>query len=162
MVHGITRELGVSHLSLVAFNMREQKIIYRQDSAPKIDFARTGQSGTGAYWGNIGLSSPPRRQSATHFVTRLLTDQLGARTGSSDAIIIVGSKVTLEKKVPLELLKEGGAASCPIFYLNYNSNPIDELWPDTIGPALRAYEGAFAYNIVFPRDLGAAMMGGVR
>ena len=45
---------------------------------------------------------------------------------------------------------------CPIFYLNYNSNP-DEPWPDTIGSALKAYKGAATYNILFPRDVASAM-----
>jgi hypothetical protein len=157
ILHGITREPGVSRFTLVAFNMREQKIIYRQDSAPEINFAALGKAVQAPTGGTLNYRLLQDRQSETHFVTRLLTDELGTRTGSSDAIIIVGSKVTLEKKVPLESLKGGDAASCPIFYLNYNPNPIDEPWPDTIGSALKAYEGALAYNIVFPRDLGAAM-----
>ena len=59
--------------------------------------------------------------------------------------------------MPLEALKEGGAAPCPIFYLNYNPNPFDEPWRDTIGSALKAYKAAVAYDILVPRDLGAAM-----
>jgi hypothetical protein len=39
ILHGIAREPGVSRFTLVAFNMREQNIIYRQDSAPEINFA---------------------------------------------------------------------------------------------------------------------------
>ena len=57
----------------------------------------------------------------------------------------------------LDLLKEGGTAPCPIFYLNYNPNSFDDPWRDTIGSALKAYKGAVAYDIVMPRDLGAAM-----
>jgi hypothetical protein len=157
ILHGLTRELGVSRFSLVAFNMREQKIVYRQNSAPKIDFAALGKAVRVPTGATLNYRLLQDRQGETHFVTRLLTDQLGARTDSSNAIIIVGSKVTLEKKVPLEPLKEGGATPCPIFYLNYNPNPIDEPWPDTIGSALKAYERAMAYKIEFPRDLGAAM-----
>ncbi len=57
----------------------------------------------------------------------------------------------------LDLLKEGGTAPCPIFYLNYNPNSFDDPWRDTIGSALKAYKGAVVYNILMPRDLGAAM-----
>jgi len=46
---------------------------------------------------------------------------------------------------------------CPIFYLNYNPNPVDEPWADTIGSALKAYKQAISYNIQFPHDLGVAM-----
>ena len=89
-------------------------------------------------------------------MTRLLTDQLGTQNESPDAIIIAGIKVLLDKKVPLEPLKEGGEARCPIFYLNYNPDPIDQPWGDTIGSALKAYKGALAYNIILPKDLGNA------
>jgi hypothetical protein len=157
ILRSITREPRVSRFTLVAFNLREQKIIYRQDNAEKIDFAGLGKALQAPTAGTVNYRLLQDRQSETHFVTKLLIDQLGERTASSDAIIIVGPKVALEKKVPLESLKEGGAPSCPIFYLNYNPNPIDQPFPDTIGSALKAYKRAFAYNIVLPRNLGAAM-----
>src|SRR5260370_28935201 len=143
-----THEAGGRRFTLVAFNVREQKISYRQDKAEKIDFAAIGKAVQAPTAGTVN---------ETHFITKLLTDQLGPQTASPDAIIIIGSKLTLEKKVPLDPLKERGATSCPIFYLNYNSNPIDEPFHDTIGSALRAYKGALAYNIVLPRDLGGAI-----
>ena len=92
-----------------------------------------------------------------HFATKLLAYELDFRTASLDAIIIVGRKVLLPRKVPLQFLKESGTSACPIFYLNYNFNPAGESWPDTISSALKAYPGALTYNIVFPGDLGAAM-----
>jgi hypothetical protein len=157
ILRGITREPGVSRLSLVAFNLREQKIIYQQEDDDKIDFAALDQAAQSTKAGTINYRLLQDPRSETHFVTKLLTAQLGARTSSPDAIIIIGPKVTLEKKVPLEPLKEGGAAPCPIFYLNYNPNPFEEPWRDTIGSALKAYKGAVAYDIVMPRELGAAM-----
>src|SRR5260370_18427384 len=157
ILSGITHEPGVSNIPLVAFNLREQKIIYRQDETNKIDFAALGKAVQAPTAGTIEYRLLRDKQSETHFVTKLLTDQLGAQTASPDAIIIVGPKVTLEKKVPIEPLKEGGTAPCPIFYLNYNPNPFDDPWRDTIASPLKAYKGAFAYNIVLPRDLGAAI-----
>jgi hypothetical protein len=157
MLRSITREPGVRRLSLVAFNLREQRIIYHQEDGDRIDFAALDKAAQSPTAGTISYSLLTDPRSETHFVTKLLTDQLGAQTSSPDAIIIVGPKVTLEKKVPLDPLKEGGAAACPIFYLNYNPNPFEEPWRDTIGSALKAYKGAMAYDIVMPRDLGAAM-----
>jgi hypothetical protein len=157
MLRSITREPGVSRFTLVAFNLREQKIVYRQRNTEKIDFGQLGQAAQSRSAGAVDYHILQDHRSETHFVTKLLTDQLGAAAASPDAIIILGPKVTLEKKVPLEPLKEGGAAPCPIFYLNYNPKPLDEPWRDTIGSALKAYKGAVAYNILLPRDLGAAM-----
>jgi hypothetical protein len=157
MLRSIIRESGVSRITLVAFNLREQKIVHRQDNTEKIDFGQLGQAVQSRSSGTLNYHLLVDPRSETHFVTKLLTDQLGAAAASPDAIIILGPKVTLEKKLPLEALKEGGAAPCPIFYLNYNPNPFDEPWRDTIGSALKAYKAAVAYDILVPRDLGAAM-----
>lgn len=57
------------------------------------------------------------------------------------------------------MLRAAGAAPCPIFYLNYNPNPFEDPFPDTIGSALKAYRAASKYDIVRPHDLGAALRG---
>jgi len=157
MLRSISREPGVSRFTLVAFNLREQKIVHRQDNAGKIDFSQLGQAIQSRTAGVVNYRLLQDRRSETHFVTNLLADQLGAAAASPDAIIILGPKVTLENKVPLDPLKERGVAPCPIFYLNYNPNPLSEPWRDTIGSALKAYKGAVAYNILLPRDWGSAM-----
>jgi len=157
MLSSIAHEPGVDRIALVAFNLREQRILYRQDAADRIDFAALAKAAQSPKAGTIDYRLLQDPRSETRFVTRLLTDQLGAQTESPDAIIIAGLKVLLDRNVPLESLKAGGAAKCPIFYLNYNPEPIDEPWGDTIGSALKAYKGALAYNIMLPRDLGIAM-----
>ncbi len=157
MLRSITRESGFIRFTLVAFNLREQKIVDRQDNTEKIDFGQLGQAVQSSTSGTLNYHLLQDPRSETHFLTKLLTDQLGAAAASPDAIIILGPKVTLEKKLLLEPLKGGGATPFPIFYLNYNPNPLDEPRRDTIGSALKAYKGAVAYNIVLPRDLGAAM-----
>ena len=129
----------------------------RQSNSGNIDFVQLGQAVQSRTAGTLNYHLLQDRRSETHFVTKLLTDQLGAAAASPDAIIILGAKVRLERQVPLQPLKQAGTAACPIFYLNYNPNPFDAPWRDTIGSALKAYSGAVAYDIVLPRDLGSAM-----
>ena len=157
ILRGITREPGVSRFSVVAFNLRAQKIIYREECADKIDFAALSKAAQLPSAGTINYRLLRDSQSETHFVTTLLTDHLGTQTGTLDAVIIIGRKVTIEKKVSLDQLKTGGRAPYPIFYLSYNPNPFDEPFADTIGSALKAYKGALAYDIVVPHDLGVAL-----
>jgi hypothetical protein len=142
---------------LVAFNIWAQRIVARQERAAKIDFAALAKATQAPANGTVNYRRLQEPKSEVHFVTKLLTDELAVRAPSPDAIIIVGPKVSLEQKVPLDLLKESGAASRPIFYLNYNPDPVDESGPDSIGSALKASTGALTYDIVFPRDLGVAM-----
>jgi hypothetical protein len=156
ILHSVADQPGMAVSALVAFNLREQKIIYRQERVDQVDFPALERAIQSPTSGTIDISLLRDPQSETHFVTRLLTDQLGAQTDPPDAIVIVGAKVSLDRKIPLDLLKARGSAMCPVFYLNYNSNP-NEPWPDTIGAALKAYKGATTYSIVFPRDLGVAM-----
>jgi hypothetical protein len=157
MLRSIVREPDVRRVSLIAFNMRAQKIVYRQDNAETVDFTALGKALATPDAGTVNYRLLQDRRSEAHFVTSLLIDQLGRRTSSEDAIIILGPKVSLEKNASLELLREGGAVSCPIFYLNYNPNPFEDPFPDTIGSALKAYGAASRYEIVRPHDFGAAM-----
>jgi hypothetical protein len=157
MLRSIVREPDVSRLTLIAFNLRAQKIVYRQDDAESVDFAALGKALQTPLAGTVNYRLLEDRHSESHFVTKLLIDQLGQRTSSQDAIIIVGPKVTLEKQASLDLLREGGATACPIFYLNYNPNPLDEPFPDTIGSALKAYNAATKYEITHPHAFGTAM-----
>jgi hypothetical protein len=157
MLRGVTREPRVGRLTLVAFNLREQKVVDRQDNAGTIDFSQLGRALKSRSAGTVDYHLLQDPSSETHFVTKLLTEQLGAAAESQDAIIIIGPKVTLQNPVPLDLLKQAGTGACPIYYLNYNLNPFDRPWRDTIGSALKAYRNAVAYDILVPRDLGSAM-----
>ena len=156
ILHSVADQPGIAVSALVACNLRDQKIIYRQEKVDQVDFRALERAMQSPTAGTIDIRLLRDPQSETHFVTRLLTDQLGAQTDPPDAIVIVGAKVSLDRKIPLDSLKAKGSAMCPVFYLNYNSNPT-EPWPDTIGAALKAYKSAATYNIVLPRDVGGAM-----
>jgi hypothetical protein len=157
MLSSITHVASVGHVTLIAFNLREQKIIYQQEKADKIDFTALAKAVQSPTAGTIDYHLLKDPRSETRFLTKLLTDQLGTQAESPDAIIIAGARIALDRKVPLESLRAGGAAVCPIFYLSYNPNPIEEPSSDTIGSALIAYKMALAYNIARPRDWGVAM-----
>jgi hypothetical protein len=156
ILHSVADQPGIAVSALVAFNLRDQKIIYRLEKADQVDFLALDRAIQSPTMGTIDISLLRDPQSETHFATGLLIDQLGAQTDPPDAIVIVGAKGSLDRKIPLDSLKAKGSARCPVFYLNYNSDP-SEPWPDTIGAALKAYKGAAIYSIVLPRDLGIAM-----
>jgi hypothetical protein len=157
IVRSITREPRINRFSLVAFDLRGQKIIYRQDSAGTVDFAALGRAQQETATGTVSVRLLRDSESGTRFVAKLLTEQLSSETSSPDAIIVIGPKVTLEKKVPRESQRAAPGPSCPIFYLSYNPDPFNEPWRDTLGSALKAYKFASEYSIVFPHDWGVAM-----
>jgi hypothetical protein len=157
MLRAMVREPDVASVSVIAFNLRAQKVVYRHDYAETVDFTALGKVLDTPAAGTVDYRLLQDRQSEARFATKLLVDQLGRRTSSADAIVILGPTVSLEKNASVDVLKEGGAASCPIFYLNYNPNPFEQPGPDTIGSALRAYGTASRYEIVEPLDFGSAM-----
>jgi hypothetical protein len=156
LLHSVADQPGVAISALVAFNLRDQKVVYRKDKLDQVDFPALEEAMQSSTSGTIDISLLRDPQSETRFATGLLTDQLGAQTDPPDAIVIVGSKVSLGRKIPLDSLKAKGSSMCPVFYLNYSAD-LTESWPDTIGAALKAYKGAAIYNITFPHDVGIAM-----
>jgi hypothetical protein len=156
ILRSIAREPKIGAFSMVAFNMQERKVIYRQDEASYIDFPALGQAVDGMSLGTVDLQLLKDPQGDTKFLASLLTEHLGSQPQRVDAIIIVGPKVMLDDKVPEETLKQAGTASAPVFYFNYNADPRKNPWRDTIATALKAYKG-LAYSITLPRDLGSAL-----
>lgn len=157
ILRSIAREPQIGRFSLVAFNMQEERVIYREDNVDRIDFPALGEAVSAIKLGTVDFRKLQDPLSGTRFLTGLLTEQLGPRQSPEpDAIIITGPKLMLDKRVPQDVLKEAGRAKCPIFYLNYNFNPRTTPWRDAIGSALRVYKG-LEYTITLPRDLGTAM-----
>lgn len=108
MLRGIVPEPVAGRISLLAFNLRAQKIVYNQEDgdANRIDFSALGKAIESPAVGTIDYRLLQDPQCETHFVTSLLVDQLGAGKASHDAIIIVGPKLSLERKVPLDVLRK--------------------------------------------------------
>jgi len=49
-------------------------------------------------------------------------------------------------------LKEPADPGCPVFYLNYDPDPVVNPWRDLIGSVVKFWKG-FEYTISRPRDL---------
>jgi hypothetical protein len=157
ILRSVAREPQFGRFSVVAFNMQEERIIYREDNVERIDFPALGEAVGGIKLGTVDFRKLQDPLSGTRFLAGLLTEHLGRHQNPEpDAIVITGPKLMLDKRIPPETLKEAGRAKCPIFYLNYNFNPRNNPWRDAIGSALRVYRG-LEYTITLPRDLGTAM-----
>jgi hypothetical protein len=80
IVHSIADQPGIAVSGLVACNLWDQKILYRQESVDQIDFRALERAIQSPTAGTIDIRLLRDPQSETHFVTKLLTDQLGAQT----------------------------------------------------------------------------------
>jgi hypothetical protein len=147
----IERDPRVSRISLVAFNMEEGRIVYRQDTTGAIDFPALGKALEGMKLGTVNVQQLSQKHSETDFLEDLITREVG-NAGHPDAVVFAGPKAMLNADVPESDLRRIGDIECPVFYMNYNLNPQAVPWKDSISRAIRTFKGT-EYTISRPRDL---------
>lgn len=151
----ISRDPHIGKFSLVAFNMHEQRILYRQESANRIDFPALGQALTSLSLGTVDLKRLSQKHGDTEFLSDLIKNEISVKD-RPDALVFAGPKVMLDENVPQGSLKEVGDVEYPVFYMNYNLNPQQVPWKDSIGRAVKFFRGT-EYTISRPRDLWFAV-----
>lgn len=153
ILRNISREPRITKFSIVAFNMTEQRVLYRQENANQIDFPALGNAVQSLTPGRVDFKKLAVKNSETDFLATLLQDEL--KNDQPDAVILAGPKVMLEESVPAEALKSIENINYPVFYMNYNLEPQRNPWRDSIGNAVRRLRG-YEYTISRPRDLWVA------
>jgi hypothetical protein len=151
ILKAIERDPHVAHLSLVAFNMEEGRIIYRQESAASIDFPALGKALESMKLGTVNVGRLGQKHSETDFLEDLIQKEVGT-AAHPDAVVFAGPKAMLDADVPQDDLRRIGDIDCPVFYMNYNLNPQAVPWKDSISHAIKAFKGT-EYTISRPRDL---------
>jgi hypothetical protein len=152
----ISREPRIGKFSLVAFNMQEQKVLYRQEKADRIDFPALGDALNRLKLGVVDLHQLEQKHGDTDFLAKLIQKEAPTGDARPDALIFAGPKVMLDANVPQDTLKEMGDLEYPVFYMNYNLNPQQTPWRDAIGRSVKFLRGQ-EYTITKPRDLWYAV-----
>ncbi len=149
------REPRIHRFSVVAFNLQQQKVVYRQEAAENIDIPAIGRAIESLQLGTVELSSLEKKYSETEFLGNLIKSEL-AMEKPPDALVFAGPKAMLDRNVPVEDLRAVGPLDYPVFYMNYNLNPQTNPWRDSIGTAIRVLKG-IEYTISRPKDLWNAV-----
>jgi hypothetical protein len=152
ILRSIARDERIGKFSIVAFNMQEQRVIYRQNQAAQIDFPALGDALKTLNLGTVNLKQLAQKGSDVDFLGNLITGEISKDAEKPDAVIIAGPKVKIDQSIPQDMLRSIGDVNFPIFYMNYNLNPQDNPWRDAIGNAVRALKGT-EFTITRPRDL---------
>ncbi len=151
ILRNISREPRIGKFSIVAFNMQEQRIVYRQDQADRIDFPALGSSLNKLKLGTVDVAHLNQKHSDTEFLTSLITTEMAK--DHPDAVIFAGPKVMTEEQVSVDSLKAiSNDVSFPVFYMNYILNPNANPWRDAIGNVVKKLRG-YEYTISRPHDL---------
>lgn len=154
----IHRDPRIARYSVVAFNLQEQRILYRQEPKDRIDFPSIGQALKGLQLGRVDISRLQNKNSDAEFLGALIQNEFKVRDGEPppDGLIIAGPKVMLPSGIPADALREVGETEYPVFYLNYNLTPQLTPWRDSISQAVRYFKG-LEFTISRPRELWSAV-----
>jgi hypothetical protein len=147
----IEHDPRVGKMSLVAFNMQEHRVLYRQDAANTINFQALGNALQTLKLGTVTVQNLGEKHGDTDFLDSLIEKEVGA-TGNSDGVIFAGPKAMLDADVPQDDIRRIGEIECPVFYVNYNPNPQAVPWKDSISHAVRVMKGT-EFTVSRPRDL---------
>jgi hypothetical protein len=147
----IERDPRVNRISLVAFNIEQSRVVYRQDTTARIDFPSLGKALEGMKLGTVNVQQLSQKNSETDFLEDLITREVND-TRTLDAVVFAGPKAMLNADVPESNLRRIGDIECPVFYMNYNLYPQAVPWKDSISRAIRTFKGT-EYTISRPRDL---------
>jgi hypothetical protein len=152
----ISREPQFGKFSVVAFNMQEQRVLYRQNSADRIDFPALGDAINSVKLGRVDLKRLAQKHGDTEFLTELIRKEM-SNEDHPDALVFAGPKIMLDESVPPETLKPFAPdIDYPVFYMNYALNPQQNPWKDSISRAVHVFKGT-EYTISRPRDLWFAV-----
>lgn len=152
ILRNIARDPRIRKFSVVAFNMQEQRVVYRQDGAAQIDFPALGDALKSLNLGTVDLKRLSQKHGDTEFLSKLITQEVRDDAQRPDAVIFAGPKVVLEDGLPPDTLKQFSDVKFPVFYMNYNLNPQANPWRDAIGNFVRYVKG-LEYTISRPRDV---------
>jgi hypothetical protein len=154
----IAREPRIMKFSIVAFNLNNQRVVYRADDLDEINFPELGKQLESVKLGMVDYRHLADPHSPTQFLTHLVQDELAGNP--ADAVIFAGPKAFLDQPVAQDDLKEIGDIDFPVFYMNYMLVPPGAwskapAWRDAIGNVVKRLHG-FEYTISRPRDLWSA------
>ena len=147
----ISREPEFNHFSVVAFNIQEQRVLYRQESDEQIDFPALGEALHAIKLGTVDAQKLQRKHGDTDFLTDLIQKEMSGKD-HPDALIFAGPKIMLDASVPEESLRPLSQVDYPVFYMNYALNPQAVPWRDSISRAIKMFRGT-EYTITRPRDM---------
>lgn len=151
MMRRITQSPRVGKFSVVAFNIQEQRVLYRQVSADRIDFPALGKAIEKVSPGLLDAKLLANKRGEVEFLTDLVRTETDG-VDRPDALIFAGPKYMVAEGSPENELKAIESVGYPVFYLNYNVSPQTIPWRDSVGRVVRVFGGK-EYTITRPRDM---------
>jgi hypothetical protein len=152
ILSSLLQQVPCKSVRLVAFNLDQERVIYRADPFEPSGFARLQQAFNGLNLGIVSVETLQRRNDWAQMLATLANQQLTAQP-PPDAVIILGRSFRWVKKVPREMLMFRYPGMADFFYFE---NGPRNLFPDSLGYLAKSLGGKI-YRINTPHDLGNAI-----
>lgn len=155
ILRGLSRDLRIGRMSLVAFSLQERRILYQENFSDQIDFPSMGNALKRINMGTVDVSQLENKNGGTEFLSSLVKRQTSA-DDDADGLIFIGPKMVTSCGIPEEDLRQVGELQSPVFYVNYTHVPEAIVCRDAIGRIVKFFKGR-EYTIHAPRDLWNAL-----
>lgn len=153
ILRSIAREPRIGRLSITAFSLAQNQVIFQQVDVRHINFTGLGTAIDSLKLGTISISQLADKDAEACFLIQLASEK--RKRNGVDALIFLGPKVADGARMNRQFVNRLGDSACPVFYLAYDTAPESNHWPDLIGYAVRHWRGN-EFIINSPLDLLSA------
>jgi hypothetical protein len=152
ILSSLLQQVPCKSVRLVAFNLDQERVIYRTGEFKPSGFARLQRAFYGLNLGVVSVETLQKRNEWPQMLAKLANEQLAARP-PPDAVIILGRSFRWVRKTPREMLMFPYAGMPGFFYFE---NGPQNLFPDSLGYLTKSLKGKI-YRIGTPHELGNAI-----
>ena len=76
ILRSIAREPRIGKFSIVAFNLQEQRVVYRQENSSQIDFPALGEALNSLNLGTVDVKEASQKRGETEFLADLISREM--------------------------------------------------------------------------------------
>ncbi len=150
----LLRKLPCDSVRLVAFNLEQQREVFRRDRFDGSAFQELSDSLEDLELGTISYRVLERQQGWWRLLAGLSNEEARAET-PPDAVVFLGPRTRIARKIPEEILKAAKGSGPQFFYIEYFST-WGEDFPDAIDYLTSARDGT-SFKIHSPGELAQAI-----
>lgn len=152
----LLRQTPAESVRLIAFNLDQQREIFRDDHFDQAGFPRLSEALERLELGAVSYKTLQRRNGWADTLARLINEQLTAQP-PSDSVVFLGPTIRITQKFPESMLNPLGPRSPQFFYFEYYPVWLSgREFPDAIHSATRACQGT-TLKIHSPGEFAEAM-----
>jgi hypothetical protein len=146
----LLRQLSYSSVRVVAFNLEQQKEVFRQDNFGERDVSKLNEALRRLELGKIEYATLLRTEGWAELLLRLLKEETHADQ-PSQALVFLGPLLRLAEKAPPEMLVGYQPSELPLFCVTYYPR-VGSDFPDSLQDFTKALKGR-VFRIHSPSEL---------